>query len=339
MFLVKSKKSPYYQIIYFLDGKRKSKSTGVTKKGEALQFLSNLKENLIKKEELKRISLQGYKEEYLHFIELSFSKKYYCLCKNSLNILNREIGDLQLDLINIYQAEKFILEIFKRTKHGASLHFRVLKTAFKKAKEWKYIHENPFDKIKLPKIDKPLPSFINQEQFELLLKQINKQDLRDIYSLLFHTGLRVSEALNLNWEDIDFKEKTLKVCNKIDFTTKNKKERSIPLNDTIYRMLLSRINSQKIFTIKKNYVFTKLVDIKYSPEYVSKSFKKAIRKAQLNERIHLHSLRHSFCSNLVSKGVSLYIVKELAGHENITTTQIYSHLQSETLRDAVNLLG
>jgi len=73
-------------------------------------------------------------------------------------------------------------------------------------------------------------------------------------------------------------------------------------------------------------------------DYVSKRFKRAVRSTGLNEDIHFHTLRHSFASNLIQKGASIYVVKELLGHESISTTQIYSHLQSENLSQAVSLL-
>ena len=72
--------------------------------------------------------------------------------------------------------------------------------------------------------------------------------------------------------------------------------------------------------------------------FISKQFKKAVRAAALNENIHFHKLRNSFASNLVQRGVNLYVVKELLGHENIKTTQVYSHLAQNSLSNAVSLL-
>ena len=89
---------------------------------------------------------------------------------------------------------------------------------------------------------------------------------------------------------------------------------------------------------KTDLLFEKIKGIKYRSDTISKCFKKAVRKAKLNELIHLHTLRHSFASNLVKKDVSLYIVKELLGHNDITTTQVYSHLTIESLRSAVKVL-
>ena len=86
------------------------------------------------------------------------------------------------------------------------------------------------------------------------------------------------------------------------------------------------------------FIFYRKPGVKLNSDFISKQFKKAIRKAELSEEIHFHSLRHSFASALVQRGVSLYAVKELLGHENIKTTQIYSHLQKENLMEAVNLL-
>ena len=78
--------------------------------------------------------------------------------------------------------------------------------------------------------------------------------------------------------------------------------------------------------------------IKLNEDYASKKFKVAVREAGLNDNIHFHTLRHSFASRLIQKGASVFVVKELLGHEDIKTTQIYSHLQTQDLIDAVKLL-
>jgi len=78
--------------------------------------------------------------------------------------------------------------------------------------------------------------------------------------------------------------------------------------------------------------------LKFNSDYVTKKFKDAVRLSIINQEVHFHTLRHSFASNLVQKGVSLYVVKELLGHEDIKTTQIYAHLRRENLFEAVNLL-
>ena len=85
------------------------------------------------------------------------------------------------------------------------------------------------------------------------------------------------------------------------------------------------------------YVFSKSGGIKFNNDYVTKNFKKAVRKAELNDKIHFHTLRHSFASRLVQRGASIYVVKELLGHSDVSTTQIYSHLEHKNLKDVMNL--
>lgn len=89
---------------------------------------------------------------------------------------------------------------------------------------------------------------------------------------------------------------------------------------------------------ENNLVFYKSEDVKLNEDFESKQFNKAVRASKLNDKIHFHTLRHSFASALVQRNVSLYAVKELLGYENIKTTQVYSHLHQDSLNQAVNLL-
>jgi len=109
------------------------------------------------------------------------------------------------------------------------------------------------------------------------------------------------------------------------------------MNSTLETLLIDRFSKTNNVD-NNNYIFYRVIGIKLNEDYASKKFKVAVREAGLSDNIHFHTLRHSFASSLAQKGVSLFVIKELLGHEDIKTTQIYSHLQTENLTDAVNLL-
>jgi len=149
--------------------------------------------------------------------------------------------------------------------------------------------------------------------------------------------MRLGEILNLIWDCIDFNRRIIMVKNINGFVTKSKKERIIPMNNRLLDLFLNRYQTLKMLS-KNDYIFYRVLGVKLNEDFVSKQFKKAVRSASLSDEIHFHTLRHSFASNLIQKGASIYVVKELLGHESISTTQIYSHLQSENLNQAVSLL-
>jgi integrase/recombinase XerD len=126
------------------------------------------------------------------------------------------------------------------------------------------------------------------------------------------------------------------VKNSKQFNSKSKRERIIPIHSKVKTILQTLHPLEK--NLQNSFVFYRYQGIKLNENFVSKQFKKSVRTSGLDNAIHFHSLRHSFASALVQRGVSLYAVKELLGHEDIKTTQIYSHLQKENLIQAVNLL-
>ncbi len=149
--------------------------------------------------------------------------------------------------------------------------------------------------------------------------------------------MRIGELVNMKWSWIELSQNIITVQCSYSFTTKSKKERIIPICAALRNNLLNRF--PKIVKISSDdYVFTRIPSIKLNEDYASKKFKKIIRAVGLSDKIHFHSLRHSFASLLVQRGVSLYVVKELLGHENLITTQIYSHLHKDNFMEAVNLL-
>ena len=276
-------------------------------------------------------------DEYVAYLKSSKSKNYIRTVQYSFKMLIELIGNIPLNRLDLRTLDKFITVTFTRTPSGASLYYRTLKAAISKAVHWCYIPENPLKKIKSPKVAKSFPIFISEIELQSILGKTEEEYLKDLSITAFYTGMRQGELVNMKWSWIDLKQNQIIVHCSDHFTTKSKKERIIPINPNLKSILINRF--PKIFNIiNDDYVFSRMKGIKLNENFVSKKFKKSVRAAKLNEKIHFHTLRHSFASLLVQRGVSLYVVKELLGHEALSTTQIYSHLQQQNLRDAVNLL-
>jgi site-specific recombinase XerD len=337
MFLFKRKGINYLEYLDEVENRIKRVSTKKRKKPDALKFLTEFKKELNRRSKLEYISLERYKDDYFAYIEQSCSKSYLADVKTSFNILVEYVGNIPLARVNRLNLEKMLLEYFNNSKYGAQHHYKNLRAGFNKAISWNYITENPLSKFKLPKIPKSLPAFINFDELNLIVENTKNKDLKDIFLIGFHTGMRLSEIINLKWSAINLNDRIITVKNSNTFTTKSKKERIIPINDTLDTVLNNRI-PKVLNIILDEYVFCKYPGVPYLKDYISKNFKKIIRKLEMNDRIHFHSLRHAAASNMFQAGVSLYVVKEILGHEDLSTTQIYSHLQKENLISAVKTL-
>ena len=251
-------------------------------------------------------------------------------------MLKEFCGDFKLSFYNFRLIDNFISQTFERTNRGAALYYRTLKAAFNKAENWNYIPGNPFKKVKLPKLPQCLPAFITSEQLDQILSLTTRSDLKGIFLVAFYTGMRLSEILNLKWQSVDINTGMLHLKNTTDFTTKSKKERMIPIAKPLLNVITAMQNATNC--VAANFLFVDKRNRKFNANFISKQFKKYSREAKLDENIHFHSLRHSFASNLVQRGASIFVVKELLGHEDINTTMIYSHLNQDSLKNAVLLL-
>jgi site-specific recombinase XerD len=333
------KRGDIYYLAYFdeIENRNRRISTKQKKKPNALKFLTEFKKELSIRIQPEYISLEGFRDDYFAYIEQTCSKSYLADVKTSFNILVEYVGNIPLAKLNKLTLEKMLLEYFNNSKYGAQHHYKNLRAGFNKAISWNYITENPLSKVRLPKIPKSLPAFINSDELNLIVQDTKSRDLQDIFLTGFHSGMRLSEIINIKWSAINLSERTIIVQNNETFTTKSKKERIIPINNTLATVLNNRV-PQVVNINLDEYVFCKFPGVPYLKDYVSKNFKKVIRKLEMNERIHFHSLRHSAASNMVQAGVSIYVVKEILGHEDLSTTQIYSHLQKENLISAVKTL-
>ena len=306
------------------------------------------------------VTLRVFIDEYRNVIQHNRSASYL----RSVNIALKYLVDyfpltdhrpgLQKSIasIELRDVENFLIYLQQKVRKGFVVYYRNLKAAFNKAKDWGYVKENYFTKVKLPKRQKLAPVFVNSDQLSAICNQIKNEIVKDVVVFAFYTGMRLDEIVNLKWKNVDLQNRTITVGDE-SFTTKGRNQRFIPMSAEAFEVLVrrkqpstketpSRLTDGQAFILPlangeniSCYVFCKSDGSKFTGNYFSKRFKKTCIMTGLDNAIHFHSLRHSFASNLVQKGVPLYSIKELLGHSSISTTEIYSHLNMETLREAV----
>ena len=329
-----------YQIQYFDEEENRIKrvSTRTRRKTEATLFLSDFKRKILDEQKPNHILISSYAQKYKDYIHINFSKKYYDSVSLSFRQLIQFSGDIPLIKLTHHQLDKFYNETFKRNKQATWNYYRVLKSAFNKAVYWNYLTENPMRRIKLPKIPNSTPVFINKPELDMIIANTYKKDVRDIFVTAIHTGMRLSEIIHLKWSAVNLRERTVTVRNNETFTTKSKKERIIPINDTLLSALQKRIPNVLNISLDE-YVFNKFPGIPYSVDYISKYFKKVIRKLGMNEKYHFHLLRKSFGSQLLQRGIPISNISKLLGHSSIDVTEKhYASLTIENLTNAVKVL-
>ncbi len=290
----------------------------------------------------KDIFVEQGLREYEKHSEFNLAPKTLSLIKTSNRRLLEFIpGNRILNTIEKKDAENLIIKISKTAPLGVANYHRVYRAMFNVFKSWDYVFINPFEKIKLPKRQKEDPAVFTNEQINTthnLLIEKGKSVIADMVLFAVDTGLRLAEEANLRWCDIDFKNKVITIGNKY-FSTKSKKIRRIPFNNRIEEILIRNSNRQLTNgNILREFVFTQNNGKPYKLDTISKSFKKVLREAGFAEELHWHSLRATAASNWVNKKVPIYTVQKLLGHANVSTTQVYSKVSLDELRDAVNKL-
>ena len=315
-------------------------NTSITKilESYSIDDLNNLKSIITEFENKKRernsnsLTLIEFKVEYENYIKCNFSLSYLRSIKLSFEHSMKYFGkDKIITDVTVKEAEKFKLVIMQSAAKGYKVYLRNLKAAFNKAVDWEMISSNPFAKIKITRVQQVAPIFICREELDTILEHTSSPIIRELFLFGFYTGCRLGEIVNIKWKHIDLNKKHITVGDD-DLITKNKRTRTIPICNILY----SELKQLRSTDDGDHYVFCKSNGFTFNRDYVSRAFKKVVRKAELSEKIHFHTLRHSFASNLALKGVPLIVIKELLGHSSIVTTQIYSHADLDSLKKAVS---
>lgn len=196
------------------------------------------------------------------------------------------------------------------------------------------IDASPAELISAPKPARRLPDVLTTEEIDRILAAIDTstpKGIRDVamLELLYSCGLRVSELVSLRLGDLFFGEGFIRVVGKGD------KQRLVPISDVARERVMRYLDERRSARTSEEVVFLNNRGKGLTRVMIFTILKEAARRAEIEKRISPHTLRHSFATHLLEGGAGIRQVQELLGHENILTTEIYTHLDSEHLRSTV----
>jgi site-specific recombinase XerD len=338
MFLTKEPNGYYY--VYHTNiknGKRTKISTKTKNSIQANKFFTNFqKEYKLKMEGTKFLTIA-------EFLSILINNKKNYFVNNTINNYKTALNDfdrflnykLKLHEVKQEHIDNYSNFLFSRKLKNSSVRYKlmILENSFKFALKNKYVNELfDFPKITVTEYEK---EFLTKQEFISLLEKCNNKDLQYVISITFMTGLRLQEAINLQWNSINLDTKYLLLDNKTHIT-KTKKIRNIPMTNDAFNIITRRFNTYQLNLANTNneYVFT-YNGKKWHTTTLQMNFKKLVLQVFPNKKLSFHNLRHSFASNLILAGVPILVVSKLLGHASINSTQVYSHLTDETLRTAI----
>ena len=189
------------------------------------------------------------------------------------------------------------------------------------------IRDNPCLLISNPKVEKKLPNYLSYNEIETMLEvpdTFKNNSLRDklIIEILYSTGIRVSELVNIKVKDIDFYN------NQILILGKGNKERYVIFGNTLKDMLKEYISIKS----DSEYLITNKYNKKMSTRSIEEIVKKIAKIDGIKGKVTPHTIRHTFATHMLNEGADLRVVQELLGHENLKTTEVYTHVSNERLR-------
>ena len=201
-----------------------------------------------------------------------------------------------------------------------------------------YRVSNPTDLIEAPKLGRKLPDVLGLNEVDLLLEQIDlghPQGFRNraMLEMLYGSGIRVSELVNLSLSNLFFQENLIRV------TGKGNKQRLVPMGKFTKKFILFYINNsrtqQNIDSVYQDIVFLNRNGKILTRQMIYTIIKQLALKANIKKKIGPHTFRHSFATHLLENGADLRTIQILMGHENITTTEVYTHLDTQHLRSVI----
>ena len=264
---------------------------------------------------LSQNSVKSYQSDLLHFMEWSI-----------------QVLKIPAKLTTSQDINKYIKYLFDQDFKSSSVNRKIssIKAYFIFLKKKKYINVIPTEDMPIPKQNKNLPNSMSEKDVETLLSCINTKkdiEIRDkaMVELLYATGVRVSELINIKFSNIDMNRNVVRVLGK------GSKERLIPFGDqahdsiTKYLQIRGKSQSKELFLSNRGKILSRVSFWNRVKVYLI--------RCNLKSNISPHTLRHAFATHLLNRGADLRSVQMLLGHSDLSTTQIYTHIAKQRLSD------
>lgn len=276
------------------------------------KFLSYLKEE----KNYSDLTIINYRKDLIEFMELT-----------NINDLSKVTKD------NIKNYLKVLFD-HKNKSSTVSRKISSLKSFYKFMKDNSYVSVNPVSSIKYPKKEKNLPKFVQYNELVDMLEVSKCGDFGDrnylIIELMYDTGVRVSELVNIKLDDIDSSTKKIRILGKGSY------ERFVFFGDYASEALDKYIHGKRIQLLNgkvNDYLFLNKNGEKITTRGVFKIIDNIIKETSIKTKVSPHTLRHTFATHLLDNGCDLRSVQEMLGHKSINSTEVYTHVTSERLKD------
>lgn len=291
--------------------------------------------------------LERYIEKFIRYLEIEKNASVHTV-KNylvDLRSLKDFLNQMPVDKIDYITLRGYLARLkgFSLSKVSIARKIASIRSFFKFLCREGILKINPASLLSTPKRDKPLPKFLDENEVIKLIEAPegeSQASLRDraILEILYSTGIRVSELVGLNINNVDQIGGVMKVYGK------GKKERLVPVGDSALKAIRRYIDGERYKenrgggapqgvdtygALLRNNRGSRLTD-----RSVRRIINKYILKASIHQKVSPHTLRHSFATHLLNRGADLRSVQELLGHANLSTTQIYTHITTERLKAA-----
>lgn len=297
-------------------------------------------------QKINKVNFQEMLKSYIHFLELEKNLSENTILSYKHNILNyinflseknistpdqveeKDVSDFVHQLSNLLLSPKTISQNISAIR---SFHKFLLNDG--------YAISNPTENLSLPKLPKNLPEVLTYQEIEKILNSINTNDkigIRDraILETLYATGMRVSELITLKHQDINFELGIVRVFGK------GSKERVVPIGSSALSWIKRYQDEARIFFIENqrrlNYRSTDVLFLNVRGKPLTRMaiwlmVSKYTKAARIDKVVHPHTFRHSFATHLLEGGANLRAVQEMLGHSDISTTEIYTHIDRKYL--------